>query len=48
MSFTRAINHDLTQILLGYKNMFGEAQWQQGLTSMPQEVRAPLQERYGI
>ncbi|GAA5797479.1 armadillo-type protein [Helicostylum pulchrum] len=43
-----ALHEAFGNILLGYKNMFGEAQWQQGLTSMPQEVRAPLQERYGI
>ncbi|CAO0801605.1 unnamed protein product [Mucor circinelloides] len=45
---TPALHEAFGNILMGYKSMFGEAQWQQGLTSMPQEVRAPLQERYGI
>ncbi|KAI8366824.1 armadillo-type protein [Radiomyces spectabilis] len=35
-------------ILMGYKNMFGEQQWQQALASLPQEIRASLHERYGI
>ncbi|KAI9474313.1 MAG: armadillo-type protein [Benjaminiella poitrasii] len=42
------LHEAFANILNGYKNMFGEAQWQQGLSSMPQEVRIPLQERYGI
>ncbi|SAM01459.1 hypothetical protein [Absidia glauca] len=35
-------------ILSGYKNMFGEQQWQQGLSSLPVEIKNTLQERYGI
>ncbi|KAI7899319.1 armadillo-type protein [Cokeromyces recurvatus] len=42
------LHESFANILNGYKNMFGETQWQQGLSSMPQEVRIPLQERYGI
>jgi transportin-1 len=33
---------------MGYKSMFGEAQWQQVQASMPSELIAPLHERYGI
>ncbi|KAG0742794.1 hypothetical protein G6F57_010403 [Rhizopus arrhizus] len=43
-----ALHELFGNILMGYKNMFGEAQWQQVLTSMPPELKAPLQERYGI
>ncbi|KAI8339859.1 armadillo-type protein [Chlamydoabsidia padenii] len=35
-------------ILSGYKHMFGDQQWQQGLSSLPPEVKSVLQERYGI
>ncbi|KAI8092910.1 armadillo-type protein [Halteromyces radiatus] len=35
-------------ILSGYKNMFGEQQWQQGVASLPQETKTTLQERYHI
>lgn len=45
---TPALREAFGNILMGYKSMFGEAQWQQGLASMPQEVKAPLHERYGI
>ncbi|CAO3665237.1 unnamed protein product [Rhizopus stolonifer] len=43
-----ALNESFGNILMGYKNMFGEAQWQQVLTTMPSELKIPLQERYGI
>ncbi|KAI9258897.1 armadillo-type protein [Phascolomyces articulosus] len=43
-----SLHESFGNILSGYKNMFGEQQWQQALQSMPQEVRAPLNERYGI
>ncbi|KAI8990158.1 armadillo-type protein [Pilobolus umbonatus] len=45
---TPALHESFGNILMGYKNMFGEAQWAQGLASMPLEVKQPLQERYGI
>ncbi|KAI8342075.1 armadillo-type protein [Chlamydoabsidia padenii] len=43
-----SLNASFGNILSGYKNMFGEQQWQQGLASLPQETKSVLQERYGI
>ncbi|ORX49516.1 ARM repeat-containing protein [Hesseltinella vesiculosa] len=43
-----ALNESFGNILMGYKNMFGEQQWQQGLASLQPPVRAALQERYHI
>ncbi|KAF7724699.1 hypothetical protein EC973_000807 [Apophysomyces ossiformis] len=43
-----ALNESFGNILIGYKNMFGEQQWQQGLSMMTPEVRASLHDRYGI
>lgn len=42
------LNESFGNILMGYKNMFGEAQWKQVLNTMPSELKIPLQERYGI
>ncbi|KAI9283119.1 armadillo-type protein [Sporodiniella umbellata] len=43
-----ALHESFGNILMGYKNMFGEAQWSQMLVSMPAELQTPLRERYGI
>ncbi|KAG0171138.1 hypothetical protein DFQ28_003896 [Apophysomyces sp. BC1034] len=43
-----ALHESFGAILVGYKNMFGEAQWQQGLASMPEETRTALRERFGV
>ncbi|KAI8373588.1 armadillo-type protein [Choanephora cucurbitarum] len=43
-----ALHESFANILMGYKNMFGESQWEQGFLSMPQEVSIPLRERYHI
>ncbi|KAI8061151.1 armadillo-type protein [Gongronella butleri] len=42
------LNTSFANILVGYKNMFGEQQWQQGLASLPEPTHAALQERYHI
>ncbi|KAI8969128.1 armadillo-type protein [Mycotypha africana] len=47
-SVSSSLNESFGNILMGYKNMFGEAQWQQGLATIPTEVRQVLHERYGI
>ncbi|CEP13027.1 hypothetical protein [Parasitella parasitica] len=44
---TPGLHEAFGNILMGYKNMFG-AQWQQYLTLMPPDVKALLQENYGI
>ncbi|KAI9498718.1 armadillo-type protein [Zychaea mexicana] len=43
-----SLHEAFRNILAGYKNMFGEAQWHQALETMPAEARGPLHERYGI
>ncbi|KAI7865032.1 armadillo-type protein [Spinellus fusiger] len=42
-----ALNECFGNILIGYKNMFGEQQWQQGLAAVSPEISASLRERYG-
>ncbi|KAI7868535.1 armadillo-type protein [Spinellus fusiger] len=44
----KSLHESFGNILSGYKNMFGDEQWQQGLASMPQDMRMLLHERYNI